>query len=144
MLLQSCEERNSPRNMQCGSAAVALITQAIQPLLLAAPTRHTTSRTCVGGGQDECTHLHNLISSIRPPPPLVSPKTPSWTGLPGKGQVLSAVCCWGWGARTKGAFIAVGSGCLRTDNGLILLILRQIAVCSLPFQGEERAVGAGD
>lgn len=98
-----------------------------------------------GAGEDECTHLHNLISSIRPPlPTLVSPKTPSWTGLPCKGQVLSAVCCWGWGAWTKGAFIAVGSGCLRTDNGLILLILKQIAVCSLPFQGEERAVGAGD
>lgn len=51
---------------------------------------------------------------------------------------MSAVCCWGWGAWTKGAFIAVGSGCLRTDNGLILLILKLIAVCSLPFQGEKR------
>lgn len=79
----------------------------------------------------------NILHST-PLPTLVSPKTPSWTGLPCKGQVVSAVCCWGWGAWTKGAFIAVGSGCLRTDNGLILLILKLIAVCSLPFQGEKR------
>lgn len=35
-------------------------------------------------------------------------------------------------ARTKDAFIAVGSGWLRTDNGHILQVLKQIAVCSLP------------
>lgn len=50
---------------------------------------------------------------------------------------------WGGGAWTNGAFIAVGSGCLRTDNGLILPFLKQIAVCSLPCQGEQRAVEAG-
>lgn len=33
-------------------------------------------------------------------------------------------------ARTKGAFIAVGSGWLRRDNGRILQLLKQIAVCS--------------
>lgn len=49
----------------------------------------------------------------------------------------------GGGAWTNGAFIAVGSGCLRTDNGLILPFLKQIAVCSLPCQGEQRAVEAG-
>lgn len=35
-------------------------------------------------------------------------------------------------AWTKDAFIAVGSGWLRTDNGHILQFLKQIAVCSLP------------
>lgn len=49
----------------------------------------------------------------------------------------------GRGAWTNGAFIAVGSGCLRTDNGLILPFLKQIAVCSLPCAGEQRAVEAG-
>lgn len=33
--------------------------------------------------------------------------------------------------RTKGAFIAAGSGWLRRDNGHILQLLKQIAVCSL-------------
>lgn len=53
-LLQSCKERNSPHNMQCDSAAVALITQSIQPepQVLAALIRHMASRTCAGGEMD--------------------------------------------------------------------------------------------
>lgn len=46
--------------------------------------------------------------------------------------------------RTNGAFRAVGSGRLRTDDGLILPLRKQIAVCSRPCLGEQRAaVGVG-
>lgn len=47
-------------------------------------------------------------------------------------------------AWTKGAFIAVCSGWLRTDNGHILQFLKQIAVCSLPCSGGQRAVEVGE
>lgn len=77
---------------------------------------------------------------------LVAPETPSWTQLRSTGHsacsglVGVGVEAGGWG--TNGAFRAVGSGCLRTDNGLILPFLKQTAVCSLPCLQEQRAVEA--
>lgn len=68
-LLQSCEERNSPHNMQCGSAAVALITQPIQPepQVLAALIRHMASRTCAGGEMDAPVSA-TKYPPVHPPP----------------------------------------------------------------------------
>lgn len=97
---------------------------------------------CVGR-EDECTCLQNQISSgspgvpflllLKPPLPLfrmslflsTCGETPSPTQPPGTGSALSAPGCrqdggGGRRARTKGAFIAVGSGWLPTDNGHIL------------------------
>lgn len=149
VLLPSWKERNSLHNTECGSAAVVLITPSIQPELqvLAALIRHTASRTCAGV-------MNAPVSATKyPPVPLVSLLlAPSYllkvhhgTQLCGTGQVLSAAGWWRrvGGAWTNGAFIAVGSGCLRTDNGLILPFLKQIAVCSLACLGEQRAVEAG-
>lgn len=152
VLLPSLGERNSLYNTECGSAAVALITPSIQPepQVLAALIRHMASRTRAGV-------MNAAVSTTKyPPVPLVSLLlAPSYLlklhhGLScaGTGQVLSAAGWWGRGgvggcrgAWTNGAFIAVGSGCLRTDNGLILPSLKQIAVCSL--SGEHRALEAG-
>lgn len=148
VLLPSWEERNSLHNMECGSAAVALITPSIQPepQVLAALIRHTASRTCAGV-------MNAAVSRAKyPPVPLVSLLlAPSYLlklhhGLSCAAQdrfCLQRAGGGGWGAWTNGAFIAVGSGCLRTDNGLILPFLKQIAVCSLPRPGEQRAVEAG-
>lgn len=138
-------ERNSPHNRECGSAAVVLITPSIQPepQVLAALIRHTASRTCAGV-------MNAPVSSAKYPPVLlgvpsscafISPEAPSWTQLRRTGQVVCAG--GGWRPWTNGAFIAVGSGCLRTDNGLILPFLKQIAVCSLACLGDQRAVDAG-
>lgn len=156
MSLQSREEMISLHNTQSDTAAVALITSPFnwEPQVLLALIRHTLSQTRAGG------KMNAPVSKTKyPPVPLVplftssppyslsphisvslSPSFPLPTLKPHQGLSSPAqdkFCLHqdGGGGRrvwTKDAFIAVGSGWLRTDNGHILQLLKQIAVCSLP------------
>lgn len=110
---------------------------------------------------DECTCLRkpNILPSTFPAPPtlLYQPSTSPLSLLPSRLHVLpacgktpitssagrhgiSSVCgrMRKSGPRTKGTFVAVGSGWLPTHNGHILRVLKQTAVCGLTCSTEQK------
>lgn len=155
MSLQSREKMISLHNTQSDSAAVALITKSIQqgpPGSLSPDKAHVVPDVWRGGRWMHLSPKPNILRFpwcpfLHPPPAPPSPHPFVCVSLclylsalkahHGLSRPAQDKFCLHWDgrgeprARTKDAFIVVGSGWLRTDNGHILQLLKQIAVCSL-------------
>ncbi len=151
-MLHSQEGMISLHNTQPDSAAVALITKSIQhgaPGSLSPDKAHVVPDVCRGEG------MNAPVSKTKYPRFPWCPSSPSSSpcvslyasfflptlklhhGLSRPAQDKFCLHRDGGGGRrawTKDAFVAVSSGWLRTDNGHILQLLKQIAVCSLPLR----------
>lgn len=140
----SQEEMISLHNTECDDTAVAFITQAFQqePQLPSDLIRHTLSwmrgeKMNAPVSKTKYPQVP-LASRLTLPPPSLCLCTCLPTLKPQRGLsrpeqdnfCLHRDGGGGGRARTKEAFIAVSSGWLRTDNGHILQLLKQIAVCS--------------